>query len=370
MTGVATTATVTAPASSALATNGHAGAMPALPADLLLRLYRAMFTARTCDERMWILTRQGRARFVVTGRGHEALQAGTAAALRAGHDYAFLYYRSMTTALTLGVTPFDVLTSLLAREGDLFSGGRQLPNHFSSRDLRIPTISSVVGAGLPQAVGAAYAARVRGGDWVAVSYFGDGAVSKGDFHEALNFAAIHRLPAIFVCENNGWAISVPAALQSPVASVADRAAAYGIPGERVDGLDPVACYRVMRRAVARARDGDGPTLIDARCVRIGPHTSDDDDRYRDEAERDAALAADPLPAYRRRLLAWQVIDEGGLEQLEADLRAAVAAAEEQALALPPATDARSHLFADSPACRAGADRALVNGLTDSGCRNP
>lgn len=317
----------------------------ALPSTaVLLRMYRAMATARACDERMWILTRQGRARFVVTGRGHEALQAGTAAALQAGRDYAFLYYRSMTVALMLGITPFDLMTSVLARAGDLFSGGRQLPNHYSSRPLRIPSVSSVIAANIPQAVGAAYAATVRGEDWLAVSYFGEGAVSKGDFHESLNFAAIHRVPVIFVCENNGWAISVPFALESPVPSVADRAAAYRMPGERVNGLDPVACYQVMRQAVTRARAGGGPTLIEATCVRLGPHTSDDDDRYRSDEERAAVLTADPLPAFRRRLLDWGVVDADDLARLDDEIRASVREAEDRAMTLPPASDAVSHLF--------------------------
>jgi 2-oxoisovalerate dehydrogenase E1 component alpha subunit len=332
---------------STVLTRDASGDPPDLPVDLLARMYRAMKTARACDERMWILSRQGRARFVVTGRGHEAAQAGTAAALRPGHDYALPYYRSMTMAVMLGVTPDDLMRSVLTREGDIFSGGRQLPNHYSSRQLHIPTSSSVVGGGITHAVGCAYAAKVRGGDWVAVSYFGEGAVSKGDFHEALNFAAIHRLPVIFVCENNGWAISVPYALESPVASVADRAAAYAMPGRRVDGLDPVACYHVMREAVKRARDGAGPTLIEARCVRLGPHTSDDDDKYRTEEERAAALAADPLPAFRRRLVDWGALTAADLDALDAEIAAEVRAAEDRALALPPVSEAFSHLYGDA-----------------------
>ncbi|GAC1428027.1 MAG: thiamine pyrophosphate-dependent dehydrogenase E1 component subunit alpha [Chloroflexota bacterium] len=310
----------------------------------LLSIYRAMATARACDERMWILARQGRARFVVTGRGHEAVQAGSAAALRPGRDYALLYYRSMAVALTLGITPAEIMRSVLAREGDLFSGGRQLPNHFSSPALRIPTQSSSVAAGLTHAVGCAYAARVRGEDAVAACYFGEGATAKGDFHEALNFAAIHRLPVVFVCENNGWAISVPYAREAP-APVAARAAAYALPGVTVDGLDPVACYRAMATAVQRARAGDGPTLIEATCVRMVPHSSDDDDSYRDAAELARVAAADPLPRFRQRLLSEGNFLEAELIALDEDARAAVRAAEEQALAHVSASDAFSHLYA-------------------------
>jgi 2-oxoisovalerate dehydrogenase E1 component alpha subunit len=302
-----------------------------------------MTTARICDERMWILQRQGRARFVVTGRGHEAAQAGSALALRAGSDYVLTYYRSMALVLALGAQPDDILRNALGRAGDSFSGGRQMPNHFSSRALHIPTQSSCIGAGLTHAVGCAYAARVRGQDVVAACYFGEGATAKGDFHEALNFAAIHHLPVIFFCENNGWAISVPYRLEAP-GPVADRAAAYHIPGVHVDGLDPLACYRAMMAAVARARAGDGPTLIEARCLRMVPHTSDDDDLYRSADERAALAALDPLPAFRHRLIAWAVTDEAQIAAADAEIRAAVRGAEQRALQAPPASDAFSHLF--------------------------
>jgi 2-oxoisovalerate dehydrogenase E1 component alpha subunit len=324
---------------------GAGDAVPPAPPDVLWRIYTAMATARACDERMWILARQGRARFVVTGRGHEAAQAGSAAALRAGHDYAHLYYRSMAVALILGVTPDEIMRSVLAREGDGFAGGRQLPNHYSSRPLRIPTQSSAVAAGITHAVGCAYAAKVRGEDWVTACYFGEGATAKGDFHEALNFAAIHRLAVVFICENNGWAIGVPYALEGAVARVAERGAAYAIPGLTVDGLDPLACYQAMTGALARARAGEGPTLLEATCVRMVPHSSDDDDAYRTDEERAAAAAADPLPAFRGRLVRWGLATDESLDATDAGIRAAVRAAEERALALPPASDAFSHISA-------------------------
>jgi 2-oxoisovalerate dehydrogenase E1 component alpha subunit len=256
-----------------------------------------------------------------------------------------LYYRSMAAALTLGVTADDIMRSVLAREGDPFAGGRQLPNHFSSRALRIPTQSSAVAAGICHAVGCAYAARVRGEDFVTACYFGEGATSKGDFHEALNFGAIHRLAVVFYCENNRWAIGVPYALQGAVARVAERGPAYAVPGVTVDGLDPVACYGAMTEAVERARRGGGPSLIEATCVRIVPHSSDDDDAYRGEEERAAAATADPLPAFRARLVRWGVAAEDALDACDAEIRAMVRGAEDRALALPPASDATSHLYA-------------------------
>src|SRR5919198_357702 len=189
-------------------------------AELLLRVYRLALTARAVDERLWILARQGRVNFVLTARGHEVAQIASALAIRPGPDSAWLYYRSLAAGLALGVTPYEVLLGALARAADPHSGSRQLTAHFSSRRLGIGTVSSVVAGGLTHAVGAAYAARVLGQDAVALCYFGEGATSQGVTHEAMNVAGIHRLAVVFVCENNGFAISVPQRLQMPIESVA------------------------------------------------------------------------------------------------------------------------------------------------------
>jgi 2-oxoisovalerate dehydrogenase E1 component alpha subunit len=314
--------------------------------DQVRQVYRTMVTARVLDERLWILSRQGKANFVLTGRGHEAAQVGSALALRAGTDYLFPYYRDVPLALAMGLTPYDVFLSVLARAADEFSGGRQLPNHLSSRRLRIVSGSSAVATQIVHAAGAAYAAKVLGEDFVAITYFGDGATSKGDFHEAVNFAAVWKLPAIFFCENNGWAISVPLERQMAVPHVADRAAGYGLPGVRVDGLDPLAVYAATREAVERARRGDGPTLIDAEVVRLTPHSSQDDDLYRTREQQDDARRLDPLPRFRRYLEEHALIDEAEDRRLWETLRAEVTAAQDCAEAQPPppASEARLHLF--------------------------
>jgi 2-oxoisovalerate dehydrogenase E1 component alpha subunit len=170
-------------------------------------------------------------------------------------------------------------------------------------------MSSPIGTQLPHAVGAALANAVRQQDSVTLVFFGDGASSKADFHEALNFAAIRRLPVVFVCENNGWSISVPMPKQRAIRSVADRAGSYGLPGQAVDGTNPVAVFDSVSAAVQRARAGDGPSLIEARVERLAAHSSDDDDsRYRSPAERAAANRRDPLPRFAGRLRRSGILD--------------------------------------------------------------
>lgn len=319
--------------------------------ELLLRIYRVVVVTRALDERLWILSRQGRANFVLTGRGHEVVQAASAAAMRIGHDSAWLYYRDIAAAIMLGVTPYELFLGTLARADDPHSGGRQLPTHLSSPRLRIGTASSAVAAHLPHAVGAAYAARVLGQDAVAVCYFGDGAASEGATHEAMNLAGVRRLPVVFLCENNGWAISVPQALQMPVSSLAERAAGYGMPGFNVDGTDARAVYQATIEAIERARRGDGPTLIDARVPRMVPHSSQDDDTYRTDEEKAAAAAADPLPRLKRELMVRGLWTEDDDRELWDSVRAELLADEDRAFAQPePDPDrARQWLFAgDSP----------------------
>jgi 2-oxoisovalerate dehydrogenase E1 component alpha subunit len=237
---------------------------------------------------------------------------------------------------------------VLARAADPFSGGRQLPNHLSSTRLRVATQSSSVGSQIPHAVGAAWAAKILGEDFVGIAYFGDGATSKGDYHEALTLAAARSLPCVFFCENNGWAISVPLAKQMGVKQVVEQAAGHGCPGIQVDGTDPIAVYEATRVAVARARRGDGPTLIDALVTRMTPHSSQDDDAYRTVEQQEQAKRLDPLPRYRRYLEELALLDAATDAELWEGTRAEVVAAQDRAEAspLPRAEDARAHLFAD------------------------
>ncbi|HVG96031.1 MAG TPA: thiamine pyrophosphate-dependent dehydrogenase E1 component subunit alpha [Chloroflexota bacterium] len=339
---------------------GPAPAAPEAPQDLfrLQGWYRTMLLARAVDELMWVVGAQGKAHFVLTSRGHEAAQVGAAAALRAGWDYVFTYYRSMAVALQLGVSAEDIFLSVLARRDDPFAGGRQLPNHISVPRLRLPTGSSSVGTHIPHATGAGYAARVLGQDFVAVAFFGDGATAKGDFHEALTIAGIWKLPVVFICENNGLAISVPTHLESP-APIHLKGAGYGMPGVLVDGCDPLAVYRAVAAAAARARAGEGPTLIEAEVVRLVAHSNADDQSvYRSADELAGARARDPLPRLRRRLVAAGTA-ETLLGSWEAEARASAEAALEAAERAPEpaAADARRHLYPEPAADVAGAPAA-------------
>jgi 2-oxoisovalerate dehydrogenase E1 component alpha subunit len=300
----------------------------------LLRIYRVSLVTRAVDERLWIQSRQGRAGFVLTGRGHEIAQVASAAALRQGHDSAWPYYRDLGVGLALGVTPYEVFLGALARADDPHTGGRQLTAHFSSPSLRIGSISSEVAAHMPHAVGAAYAARVRGEDTVAVCWFGDGAASEGAAHEAMNLAGVHRLPVVFMCEHNGWAISVPARLQMPIESVAPRGQAYGIPGESIDGSDAEAVFAASRRAVERARSGYGPSLLEFRVSRMTPHSSQDDDSYRSPEELEAAVRADPLPRLQSALIDRGVLTAQAADELRASVTEGVLQDQERALRQP------------------------------------
>jgi 2-oxoisovalerate dehydrogenase E1 component alpha subunit len=316
--------------------------------ELLSRVYEMAVRTRRLDERLWILYRQGAAGFVLTARGHEIAQIASAMALRPGYDYAWPYYRDMGVNLTLGVTPYEILLGALGRADDPHTGGRQLPGHMSDPERRIGSMSSAVAGHIPHAVGCAYAARVRNADWVSVCWFGDGASSEGATHESMNLAAIHRLPVVFICENNGWAISVPVALQVAGGNIAARASAYGMPGYQVDGSDAFGVFDATSEAVGRARAGGGPTLLELVVSRMTPHSSQDDDSYRTEAEKQAALDDDPMPRARERLFELGALDaeaDARLWQL-AEREMARAAEEAKASPLPAPERARRYLYAE------------------------
>ncbi len=306
----------------------------------LRAMYRCLLLSRALDLRAWALSRQGRAHFVITSRGHEAAQVGCAFALERGRDWIVPYYRELALALAVGMTAEEIMLAIFARAADPSSGGRQLPMHFSHPRWRIVSGSSVVATQLPHAVGLALAAKLAREDVVALVGFGEGASAKGDFHEAANFAGLHRLPVIFFCENNGYAISVPQRKQMAIANVAERASGYGMAGVVVDGADPIAVYEVVREARQRAVAGLGPTLVEAKVDRLTPHSSDDDDRlYRSREEVAAAQERDPIPAFGRRLRQAGLLSEAD----DRDLQEAVAA---EAAPGPTATELLRHVFAE------------------------
>jgi 2-oxoisovalerate dehydrogenase E1 component alpha subunit len=281
-----------------------------LPADLVLDMYTAMLRARRLDERCWILHRQGKIAFHISGMGHEAAQVGIAFAMRRGEDHFLPYYRDMAMVLACGMTPLDVMLGVFGRQGDPSSGARQMPEHYALRAKNIYSVSSPVATQVPQAAGVALAEKLQGGDRVAVTCLGEGSTNQGDFHEALTWAGVHRLPLVVVVENNEYAISVPMEKEMAILRVSDRAVAYGVRGVTVDGLDPIAAYSAAQEAVDIARSGGGTTLLEARVVRLTPHSSDDDDStYRSKEDKAALKINDPLPRFRGRLM-----DSGILSQ--------------------------------------------------------
>jgi 2-oxoisovalerate dehydrogenase E1 component subunit alpha len=301
-----------------------------LDEDDLLKIYRCMLLARRVDERMWILNRQGKAAFVISCQGQEAAQVGAAYNLRPSYDYVYPYYRDAGVTMLLGQTARDQFLSLLGKKEDPNSGGRQMPGHFSSRELNIVTASAPVGVQYPQAVGSALAFKMRGEDGVVLACGGEASTSQGDWHEAMNFAGIHDLPVIFLIENNVYAISVPVKLQV-AGSIAKRAEGYGFPSHEVDGNDVLAVYETAKVAVDRARRGDGPTLVEAKTYRLTAHSSDDDDRrYREREEIEEWRLKDPILRFEKYLGENRLLDEDKKEEIAAQIKAEVDGAVEYA----------------------------------------
>lgn len=270
--------------------------------DTVLEMYETMLLARKLDERMWLLNRAGKIPFVISCQGQEAAQVGAAFALDRTKDYVLPYYRDMGVVLTFGMTARELMLAAFAKAEDPNSGGRQMPGHFGQKKNRIVTGSSPVTTQVPHAVGFALAAKMEKKDFVAFVTFGEGSSNQGDFHEGANFAGVHKLPVIFMCENNKYAISVPISKQLACEKVSDRAVGYGMPGYTVDGTDPLEVYRVVKEAADRARRGEGPTLIEAVTYRLTSHSSDDDHRvYRTEEELAEARAKDPIITFANYL---------------------------------------------------------------------
>ena len=301
----------------------------------VLEMYWYILLSRRLDERMWILHRQHQVAFHISGIGHEGTQVGAAFALKKGYDFVHPYYRDMALSLAIGMTPRDLMLALYGKQGEPSSGARQMPAHYGYRPLKIVSGSSPVATQIPQASGIAFAIRYKGTDEVVLTCFGEGSTSEGDFHEGLNWAGIYKLPVIFLCQNNQYAISVPTDKEMPVKNVADRAVAYGMPGVIVDGNDALEVYGVMKDAVARARRGDGPTLVEAKTYRPVPHSSDDDDRtYRSRAEVEAWKKKDPVLRMRQYLESVGLIDDAKAQEYEARAKQVVDDANEFARNAP------------------------------------
>ncbi|MEH7383096.1 thiamine pyrophosphate-dependent dehydrogenase E1 component subunit alpha [Bacillus sp. JJ1533] len=278
--------------------------------EAVLEMYETMLLARKIDERMWLLNRAGKIPFVISCQGQEAAQVGAAFALDREKDYVLPYYRDMGVVLTFGMTAKELMLSGFAKAEDPNSGGRQMPGHFGQKKNRIVTGSSPVTTQVPHAVGVALGGRMEGKDLVTFVTFGEGSSNQGDFHEGTNFAAVHKLPVIFMCENNQYAISVPYEKQVACEKISDRAIGYGMPGVTVDGNDPLEVYKAVKEAADRGRRGEGPTLIETISYRLTAHSSDDDDRaYREQEEVAEAKKNDPILSFATYLKETGVLDE-------------------------------------------------------------
>ncbi|MFJ8256160.1 thiamine pyrophosphate-dependent dehydrogenase E1 component subunit alpha [Peribacillus asahii] len=317
--------------------------------EMVLDMFRTMLLARRIDERMWLLNRSGKIPFVISCQGQEAAQVGAAFALDRKLDYVLPYYRDVGVVLAFGMTARDLMLSGFAKLEDPNSGGRQMPGHFGQKCNRIVTGSSPVTTQVPHAVGIALAGKMKREKLVTFVTFGEGSSNQGDFHEGINFASVHKLPVIFMCENNKYAISVPISKQLACENVSDRAIGYGIPGVTVDGNDPLAVYQAVKEAADRARAGHGPTLIETVSDRLTPHSSDDDDRvYRTQEEVAEAKIKDALFTFSQYLKDVGVMDEEREKQLNEEVMQIVNEATDYAEQAPYASPeyAMKHVYGE------------------------
>jgi 2-oxoisovalerate dehydrogenase E1 component alpha subunit len=322
---------------------------PGLCVERVTALYKAMVRTRAVDDRLEKIQRQGRIAFHVGSLGEEAAIVGAAAALR-DQDWIVPCYREVGALLWRGYPLQRYIDHMYGNAGDP-ARGRQMPSHSFSREHRYLAVSAPIGTQIPHAVGLAMAAKNRGLDECAAVFFGDGATSSNDFHAAMGFAGAYQAPVLFLCRNNGYAISLPASEQCAAASLADKAPGYGIPAVRVDGNDALAVLSVVRGAMQRASEGGGPTFIEMMTYRLGGHSTSDDPRvYRNDAEVESWRRQDPLSKLRRHLEqrgAWTTsLDEAWRARCEAEVRNAV----ERADSKPPSklSDLFTDVYAERP----------------------
>ncbi len=333
---------------------------PSLSKAELLKMYRNMALTRAFDERGMMLQRQGRIGFYVPSFGQEAIQTGTAAALK-DTDWVFPSYREPGVFIYRGASLTRMLCNLWGNSGDI-AKGRQMPVHYSFAPQRLFSVSSPIATQVIQAVGASMASKIRKESEVAITYFGDGATSENDFHTGMTFAGVYKAPTVFICTNNQYAISVPLSKQCAMPHLVQKAAGYGIPGIAVDGNDILAVYVATKEAVERARRGEGPSFIECVTLRMGPHSSSDDpSRYRDEALFEAWKKRDPIQRFKQYLSdkkMWGDADEAALQEEHKQLIAdAIAEAEPMP---PPGLDTLfEDVYAEMPASLRKQKDALI-----------
>lgn len=290
-----------------------------LTSEDLKNIYKWMVLGRRIDERMWLLNRAGKLPFVISCQGQEATQIGAFYALE-NEDIISPYYRDLALVTARGITAEESMLAAFAKQGDTSSGGKQMPSHFSKKDKGILTQGSCVTTQVLHGVGASLSLKMDNKSNIALATLGEGSTSQGDFHEAMNFASVHKLPFICIIENNKYAISVPTRLQYATNDLSSKAIGYGAHGIQVDGNDPIAVYKAVKEARERAINGEGPTLIEALCTRLTPHSSDDDDTYRPKDEIQEDKANDCNLKFKDYLLEHEIVDETWLADLEDEIK--------------------------------------------------
>src|SRR5437762_11346128 len=305
-----------------------------VPDKLMLELYRKILGVYYLEERLKILTRQGKISFLASSRGHEVAQVGTVLMLKSGHDWFFPYYREKAIAYALGIPLKDLFLHMLSREGDPSSNGRNMPEHFSSRDLHLVSQTACTGPQFLPAVGMAKALRKDGSDAIVYVSSGECAASEGEFFEAVNWATREELPVLFLIQNNGYAISVPQNAQT-TSEVHRIASGFGLPSYHVDGTWYESIYQTVPPLIQRMREGGGPALIEAEVVRLDSHSSSDDQmKYRSEEEMKRARDRDPIVQTENYLLKHGIISQDDIDKLRASIQEEVGKAADEAAAAP------------------------------------
>ncbi len=305
-------------------------AAPEIAPQRLREIYCAMVRTRIIDQRLTALQRQGRIGFHVGSMGEECAIVTSAAALR-DTDWIVPCYREIGALLWRGFPLQTFIDNMYGNADDVVKG-RQMPNHYTGKAFHFASVSSPVGTQITQATGLGWAAKLRGDNVASAVFFGEGATSSNDFHAALNFAGVHKIPTLFLCRNNHWAISVPPEKQTASVNFAAKGAAYGVHAVRVDGNDVFAVYEVVQQAVARAANKKGPTLIELLTYRLDGHsTSDDPKAYRSEAELNEYKERDPITRMRKYLENqgdWSEVEEVRYrEEVEFEFKQCIEAAE-------------------------------------------
>lgn len=301
----------------------------------IIEAYQHILRGRRLDERLWQLTRIGKTSFNISGQGHEVGQVAMALAFNPMKDYFLPYYRDMAAVMVWGMTMEDIMMGSLAKEADPSSHGRQMPNHYGSKEHRIVSHSSTVSTQFPLATGVAYGALLGQEDYVTLTTTGEGSANQGEAHEAMNFAGVKKLPLIFVIENNGYAISVGIKEQYANETMALRGPAYGFPGIQVNGNDFTETYLAFKEAVAHARSGNGPTLIEMMVSRLTSHSADDDHTiYRTKEDIENLKKTDGLLLFEKQLIDEGYLSREEMKEIDEKVKQAINQATDQVEAMP------------------------------------